>query len=327
MIIATVSSLNYLYRAEVLAKSVKKYHPEAKVFVCLLENKIHPDVMKIPFFDQVLLAKDLKIPNFNTLIFKYNAGEASWALKSKVLNYLYENEADHDQFLYFDSDIRLYSPLNEIKSILKKQSIVLTPHLVLKGPETKYLWHGIFNAGFVGISRTAEGHRFIKWWEYKVENYCYKDKDLLLYDDQGWLKLVPTYFNANILRHPGYNVSFWNFHERKLGRSDPVQQYTINDKYPLRFLHYSYLSTILKDCVESSSNNVLKTLYSKYLMELKQTKLFHLSKEAWSYNFFNNGLPINEMCRTEYRNSMKLQLKYPNPFILSPNFFKEGHSS
>ena len=38
--------------------------------------------------------------------------------------------------------------------------------------------------------------------------------------DQGWLDLVPSYFSDTaILRHPGYNVAFWNLLERRVTRS------------------------------------------------------------------------------------------------------------
>ncbi len=62
--------------------------------LCLLEKR-YIQIQEGYYFDKVILAKDLEIPHFKTFIFKNNAGEASGALKSKVLNYSYKTKADH----------------------------------------------------------------------------------------------------------------------------------------------------------------------------------------------------------------------------------------
>lgn len=315
LIIATVSSLNYLYKAEVLAKSVKKQHPEAKVIVCLVEKEMHPDARSVPFFDEIILAKDLGIADFDQYIFKYDAAEAAWALKSQVLKYLLVNEKNHDQIIYLDSDIMLYSPLIEVQAKLKNYPIVLTPHDIQNGPRGVYLYNGIFNAGFIGISRSRAAKDFIDWWAKRVTRYCYRDRNLRLYDDQGWLKLVPTYFETYILRHPGYNIAFWNLHERKIGLSI-LKEYIINDHYLLRFFHYSQHSAILKEAVEKEHNKILLDLYLQYSEELKQAKLFPLSNKPWSYDFFINGSKIKKTSRRNYLNNTRLQTQ-GNPFTLS----------
>ncbi|WP_264739382.1 hypothetical protein [Cytobacillus firmus] len=315
MIFATVSTLNYLYKAEILAKSIKEQHPKARVIVCLIEKEIHPDVKKVPYFDGIILAKDLGIDDFNRYIFKYDAAEAAWALKSQILKYLLKNEKDHSEFVYLDSDIRLYSPFVEIESILKNNPIVLTPHDTENGPNRVYLLNGIFNAGFVGITRSKEAKKFIRWWAKKVTHYCYRDRNLSLYDDQGWLKLVPTYFKTYIIRHPGYNIAFWNFHERNLKLSIN-NEYTVNDIYPLRFFHHSQHLTYLKDSVEKANNEILQHIYFQYTEELKQATLLPLSNEPWSYEFFNDGSQIEKISRRNFLKSPHLQ-KQPNPFTLS----------
>lgn len=315
MIIATVSSLNYLYKAEVLAKSVKEQHPEAKVFVCLVEREMHPDAQKVPFFDEIILAKDLGVPNFEQYIFKYDVAEAAWALKSQLLKYLLVNEKKHNEIIYLDSDIMLYSPLNELLAKLKKYPIVLTPHDIQKGPKGVYLYNGIFNAGFIGLNSSHAAKEFIDWWAKKTTRYCYRDRRLRLYDDQGWLKLVPTFFETYILRHPGYNIAFWNLQERIIGLSN-LMEYTVNDHYPLRFFHHSQHSSKLKEAVKKEKNKILLDLYLRYTDELEQAKLFHLSNKNWSYNFFSDGSLIKKTSRRNYLKNAHLQ-KQDNPFTLS----------
>ncbi|MBG9443562.1 hypothetical protein [Cytobacillus firmus] len=313
MIFISVSTLNYLHRTEIMAKSIKEFHPDSKVIICLLESEMQPEVKNIQVFDEILLAKDLGIPNFDHYIFKYTASEASWALKSELMRYVYKNELQENYFIYIDSDTRLYSSIIEVQPILDMYPIVLTPHCIKK-PKDEYLQFGIFNAGFLGIKRSDEAENFINWWADKVEWHCYMDWDRFIFVDQGWLKLVPTYYNAYILTHPGYNVSFWNFDERKIYK-DQDKQYTINN-LPLRFFHFSQLLTSLKEAVENSNNEVLRTLYGDYLEELKISSVYHLSAEPWSYAFFDNGDRIKQLTRKAYLHYSHHHLS-SNPFSLS----------
>ena len=56
--------------------------------------------------------------------------------------------------------------------------------------------------------------------------------------DQKWGDLFPSFVDgAKILRHPGYNIAYWNLHERKI-KGSSKKGWTANGK-PLRFLHFS----------------------------------------------------------------------------------------
>ncbi|UOE53091.1 hypothetical protein LIT38_12975 [Bacillus sp. CMF12] len=320
MIFVSVSTINYLHRTEVMAKSIKEFHPDSKVIICLLEKDLHPIAMNIQYTDEIILAKNLGIPNVDQYIFKYTISEASCAFKSEILKYVYKKEPHEQYFIYLDSDTRLYSPISEVQALLYDFPIVLTPHCIKK-PKEEYLKFGIFNAGFLGIKRTEEAEQFIKWWAEKVKWNCYIDWDRFLFVDQGWLNLVPTYFNAFILRHPGYNVAFWNFHERKI-ELDSKKQYTINNQ-PLRFFHHSQLLNSLKEGVENSKNEVLKNLYDEYIAELKQSRVYHLSNNPWSYDFFDNGEQIKNKSRKEFQNNECLRLFSSNPFNLMNDHFRK----
>ena len=56
--------------------------------------------------------------------------------------------------------------------------------------------------------------------------------------DQIWLNPVPYYFrSAHVLEDPGYNMAYWNLHERSVSKKDG--RYYVNEKSPLVFFHFS----------------------------------------------------------------------------------------
>ena len=58
MIIFTSICTNYAHKARTLAESVKKNIPDAKFLVCLTEREV-PKSMECPYFDEVILSKDM----------------------------------------------------------------------------------------------------------------------------------------------------------------------------------------------------------------------------------------------------------------------------
>lgn len=321
MIIATISTLSYLNRAKVMAKSVKEHHPDAIVILCLAERSLTEDIGS-HCFDQVLLPKDLAIANLEKTIFKYNHHEASIYLKGELLNYLYRTYVNEEKIIYMDADIKVYSPLVEMLDALQEHSIVFTPHMFKPHPDyyTAYLWYGFINAGFVGFRRSGNAKRFIEWWASKLEKYCYVDRERFIQLSQAWAKLAPTFFK-DLLRHPGYNVAFWNLHERNIQISN--NQFFVN-KTPLRFFHYSSLNGALKDYVNKTANGDVRSLYEQYMKELDKVTIPHLASKSWSYGYFQNGTRIENKTREIYRKNDELQRKYPYPFRFSHSFFEDA---
>ena len=112
MVIFTSICANYLHKARTLAKSVKKHIPDATFIVCMTERERIP-AMESPYFDKVVLSKDMWNGNFNRYIFKHAIVEASTAVKGQFFRYLYTAYPDEAQFVYLDPDCYVYSDFVE----------------------------------------------------------------------------------------------------------------------------------------------------------------------------------------------------------------------
>jgi hypothetical protein len=337
MIIGTIATNSHLPKALIMVESIKEHMPLAKVVLCLVERNIHTSLKDCAVFDEVVLAKDLGFEDFDQYVFKYDALQATCSLKPVLMQYLLTTYKHNDMFVYLDTDIRLFSPLDEIAEILEKNSILLTPHSIyplihpvsssvnkfqsIRWKELGILSTGLFNAGCFALKRNDNSTAFLNWWKKRLARYCYKDIKEGLFDDQRWLNLAPCYFDVYLLKHPGYNVAFWNLYERTV-RKLPNGSYSVNDQI-LRFFHFSQIDSFLKEVIksmpESGARSDVKSMYKDYVLALNDHHWEEYQGIQWSYGYFFNGKRIKQHSRQKYRKNAQL---YPsNPFSLTNSKF------
>jgi hypothetical protein len=183
-------------------------------------------------------------PNIEMLALKYNIIELNTCVKPRVIEYLFE-EKNADQVIYLDPDIKLFDTLDELQDKLANNSIILTAHIYTPIPfdgktpgENSFLNYGLYNLGFIGLSKSSETNRFVDWWK----NWTYQNGYIKVCDglfvDQLPINLVPLFFKGvHILNHMGYNMAPWNLHERYL--SFKGNTYWVNENEKLKFYHFS----------------------------------------------------------------------------------------
>lgn len=331
MIIGIVVTRSHLARAKLLAQSIKRFSPEAKVVVSLLERYSMQDISMYPHFDEVVIANQTWQGNFDQAIFKYNAREASSFARALLLDYLFNRYKAENQVVLLDSDMEILAPLQDLRSRLEQCSILLTPRHLHGGAENDDTRDGIYNAGLVGVSRTPSGLAFVQWWMKRLERSGFVEheqnnetKKLLL--EQNWLNQVPVLFEgAQVLKHAGYNVADWNYDEREITQ-DGGSHYLANGE-TLYIKHYHRIEELEKEASNpeyTSKRPVLAALIKHYSNRLDPLGWDRTYSMPWSYQFFASGEPIQCSTRMLYRNNLFLEEKYPNPSELSNEFFEWG---
>lgn len=326
MIICTMTTASHLFRAKVMAESVKAHHKDAQVVLCLLEKRMIPEVKLASCFDHVMLVDQLQVPDFEKYMFMRRVHEASYALKGHFLKHLLRIYPGEDRLLFLDTDTEVLSPMEEVNQALDHHSVVLTPH-ELHDAKRSYMLHGIINIGFIAVKRSGETERFLDWWTDRVDRYGFDDNySRGLFYEQNWLNLAMTYFDVHVLKHPGYNAAYWNLHER--GNSIALQNHTfmVGD-VPLRFFHYSHVHGDLVSFMNkyiTNGSRAMHILRERYILKLKKAGLRRLSRLPWSYDYYANGNAIAPEVRTQYRLREELQMKYPHPFHTSNRILNES---
>src|SRR5205814_1240079 len=118
---------NYLPKARVLARSLKKFHPELRF--CLLVAEPVRDGAHYDYsdFDEVATLTDLGIPHLESWVFKHSLVELCTAVKGPYLDKLLRRPGCSGVF-YFDPDMAVFNRLDPLFEGLERGSVVLTPH-------------------------------------------------------------------------------------------------------------------------------------------------------------------------------------------------------
>lgn len=319
MIIFTSICANYTHKARTLARSVKEHIPGAQFFVCLTEKKDEA-CMNYEFFDKVILSKDIWKGNFERFIFKHTIVEASTAVKARFFQYLMETYQQENEFIYLDPDCYVYSDFIELKELLEYRPIVLCPHLLQAGNidmELSSTAHGVYNLGFLAVNHSDEAKRLIDWWADRLSIFCYDDIKNGIFTDQKWMDLVPCFFDAEILKHHGYDLAPWSLLECEMTEKEGVY-YVKGD--PLRFIHFSGYGASAEWCMDHwlpKGDHLFKRLYQEYSIVHKDNDKDQVSKIRWSYGYYDSGKKISDGLRLKYRKVMDMIPDMEDPFLLN----------
>jgi hypothetical protein len=170
--------------------------------------------------------------------------------------------------------------------------VLITPHICTISEidkdysEVNHLYEGIYNFGFLAISKSIVTLKLLTWWRLRLTQYCYGDRSLNLHTDQAWGNYFPAFLGdkCKILNHLGCNVAHWNISERKLTRAD-CGKYMVNDNCNLIFFHFSgfdYFGTSLTKRGGYEFSNLSKALqelaadYRNILSLLDHDRLLNL---------------------------------------------------
>jgi hypothetical protein len=275
----TVTNLAYLPKALVLAESLFKYDGE-KLHIFIIDRKI--DINLPNSNAEFIWIEDVGFSDFSELAFKYDITEFSTCLKPGITLNLFEK---YTRVIFLDPDTCLYHSVAPILNDLNLHSVVLTPHYTtphsnaLADSDIAMMRFGSFNLGFFAVKKTDSGLYFLNWWDDRCRRFCYFETQFGLSTDQKWVSIAPCFFEDLYTSfNLGYNVAFWNLHERKLSKNlnDTV---VVNEKYPLIFFHFSSFDEKIPELLStrpfiknSNLNETLADLSTTYRDALKTTK-------------------------------------------------------
>jgi SAM-dependent methyltransferase len=240
----TICSRNFLAQAQLLHDGLRRHHPGIIFYVLLCDDASEIDCHALPF--EILTIHELGIPGLDGMVEHYNITELNTAIKPFGFLALFDRHPGA-AVAYFDPDILVASRLEEFEAVLRDGAdCVLTPHLCepaefAEMDDGKMLQYGIYNLGFCALRDTPEVRRVAEWWARRLRTHCVIDLAAGLFVDQKWADLLPAFVGrTSILRHPGYNVAYWNLSQRTVRATDIDGNpgWEVNGA-PLRFFHFS----------------------------------------------------------------------------------------
>ena len=245
----TICSNNYLSFARVLGRSFIQHNPEYRFYIGLADE-FSSSIEKYYDGFEIIPCVKIGLEELYEMARKYTVVELNTAVKPFYFIYFHNKFPEVKQILFLDPDMFVYQSLADLDAIHLSADIILTPHILYPMPldgknpsEISYLSTGIFNLGFLSLKLTQNTLQFLEWWKDRLKVFCYVDFRKGLFVDQKWINLVPVFFNSVfILRHPGYNVSYWNIHERFISIQNG--ELKVNKDFPLVIYHFSSVNIL-----------------------------------------------------------------------------------
>jgi hypothetical protein len=319
--IGTIVAKNYLPFARVLARSLRRYHPNARLVVALadeLDESFEPEVE--PF--SILTPAELGIPNLGDLAFRAMRLEFAVALKPYLLAKLLESA---DSAVFLDPDMLVLGRLDSLFDRVRRHAVTLVPHF-LEPPRTPHrverelVIHrcGAFNAGVLGVAAGGPARAFLSWWQDRVHSLCVLDVERGLHYDQRWLDLVPGFVeDLHLCRDTGINVAHWNLPERPIH----VENGTVTaGGVPCKLFHFSGFdpddpekATRYRPELRVDELGQAERLFRDYAKELDAAGWEEARLLRYAYERFNNGVRIPEIARRLYADHPET-CGFGNPF-------------
>jgi len=326
----TIVSRNYLHFAKTLCKSFRSAHPGAPFYVLVVDRQEGGEDFRGEPFTTVWV-EDLQIPDFRSVAFKYSILELNTNVKPSFLKWIVRQHGV-ERLVYLDPDIFVYSSLGEVDKLLREKDVVLTPHILSpiedgKRPaERDFLLSGVFNLGFIGVSNRPRAQDFLEWWEARCLDAGFIDQRSGLFVDQKWINFAPCFVpSCEIIRDPGYNVAYWNIHERMIDRTDG--QFLVNGSRELKFFHFSGIELNDLNGISKYQNRFtlkdrrdLTPLFEGYREEVLKNEYLSSAGARYAFGYFSNGTRITQLARRVYSLSLD-KFDGTDPFDANGKFF------
>lgn len=329
----TSFTFSYLSRARVLAKSLRRHHPDWVIWAAITDRApagLNFDLASEPF-DRVIWTHDLLGTGADAWIFGHDIVEACTAVKGRVLARLLE-EPDCEQVFYFDPDIALFAPVTEMVATLGEPgvSILLTPHQLepdtarqaVIDNEIGSLAHGVFNLGFIAVRNDATGRAFASWWSERLGDWCHDDLPRGLFTDQKWCNLIPCFFDGvRIVRDPGCNVASWNLSRRKVEIT--TEGAILVNGSPLKFYHFTKMGPVGDVMTQryAGAGTAVYELWAWYKRAVAAEDDPRIPQRWWHYGAFGDGRMVPRPARRLYRERNDLRRAFPDPLAAGRDSF------
>lgn len=318
----TICATNYLAFARQLGESVLAQHPEASFTIWLLDRGALPALpqgFRLRYVDELLSTDELE-----RLSFYYELIELATAVKPLCFRRHFEEDAA--SVIYLDPDIVLFRPLTEVAELLEQGAAgVLTPHIMAPLPQDAaipddlvLLQAGVYNLGFLALSRCKAADELLEWWWGWLRTQCFADKLSGTFTDQKWLNFAPVFWpQMSVLRDPSYNVAYWNLAQRSLEATG--DGYAVDGR-PLTFFHFSGFDPERPGVLSKHQTRIdvgrrspLAALLEDYARRVLEAGHLALKTQTPPPVTFRNGIALDPIARVAFREAVRRGIAFRDP--------------
>lgn len=277
-----------LPQARVLAATLRSHDPDGQIAICVLSGH-----------DELGAQEPFHVLRHDELSGAARSAEEPLvlsldALPARLLQWAFE--AGAEAAVYLAPHICVYGPLEPAITMARDRGVVLVdrvqslPDDGMRPDHGDLLLAGATSPAFVATSG-EEGHRFADWWLRGIAKGGTPAR---------WLEIAPSAFpTAARQEDAGFNVSFWNLHERFLERRGNA---LLANGQPLRFIDFwgfrpdrPYVLGESASRVSPLGNSVLAELCGEYGERLRAAGWRAAETKLGGDSSPQNGLPSDPL--------------------------------
>lgn len=331
MLFCSIVASNFLAHARVLAESLSRHHPEAELDLLVVDEVEKPPPAGEPFRRIGLDEAGLSRAEFHRRVTMNALHELISSLKPSLVGAAIERS--REPVVLLDADMLVLGPLDDVFELAARHAIVLSPHATVPlpfepgglGPEQTFIRAGVFNGGFLGLSRAARD--FVRWWHERSARDCVYDLDRGIHSSQAWLSLVPALFDHCVLRDRGVNLTGHGLGGDDIAWRDGRPSI---EGVPLRLFHFAGgfqpRSGELGGPRSPASwpangrRPGIARLCEEYGRLLIEAGFDETIATPWRYGTLPDGTPVDWAMRLAYRDGLRAAERHraaaepPNPF-------------
>lgn len=317
----TICTNSFLSLARVVGHTLKAHNPDYDFYIGLCDRR-DPELAALYEAFPVIPCEEANIEDLEGMAIHYGVSDLKNALKPFFLEYFARKFPGAHHILFIDPDMAIYEKLDEITRLHQEGGdILLFPHLLQPQPfdgkspnEISYLATGTYNLGLISVTVNENTLRFITWWRDRLRHYSYVDWKAGIFYDQKWIILAPVFFDKVIVvKHPGYNVGYWNLMERAITKADG--KVMVNNRFGLAIYHYSNVNiagnklfTDQQDRYTDADFPILEELFQQYRQHLVKEG-YETTRKKVCYYANKHEQHYRALARSTTKGRIKLWIK------------------
>jgi hypothetical protein len=237
-IFCTYLDHNYLSRALLTIRSLRRFEPQTPIYILALSELCEsilrdlnlPNVEIIP-----LAALEKQYPELASIKPTRSTVEYYFTLSPFLPHFLFAQTAA-DRITYIDGDLYFFASPRPILDQLGDASVAITPHRFSFEFRNHHVF-GRFNVAWVTYRRCAEGLDCLNVYKADCTAWCYDRVEDGRFGDQKYLDSWPgRYPSLKIIEHKGFNLANWNIHNYMIRVKNGA---VMIDDDPLIFFHFA----------------------------------------------------------------------------------------
>ncbi len=231
-------------RGLALYASLRKYHPDAELYVLALSDAAAAFLQEkdLPGL-HVIRVEDLlqSEPRLEAALSSRSLAERAFTLTPFVVMETLQQCQEGELAIYVDADMMFFGSVDSEVNRHKNADLLVSPHAFSKHLES-HARYGLYNTGFTAFRKSPNGYKCVDWWSERCLEWCFDRVEHGKFADQKYIEQFSSIISNTIpIAHHGLNCAPWNASGRYFTSENGV---VLVDQKKLLLYHFAKVKRV-----------------------------------------------------------------------------------